>query len=291
MRIWQSTAALLAVLLLAACQPITAPGGTIPPAGGTVPPAQEPSDITGLTGVTWEWQRTQTGDGDTITVAQPSRYTLTFHEDGMVDVQFDCNSGGGSYTVAGDRLTFGAMITTLMGCPEDSQADAFSDGLNSVTRYTLEGDSLTLGLAGGGEMIFHAAGAAAAATPAATEEAAGETGEGALVGVTWQWTETQYGDGSVVAAADPTRYTLTFQPDGSLQAQVDCNRGMGSYTVDGSSLTLGPLATTRMACPEGSQADVFLKDLEAVATFVFDGPNLVLNMKFDSGNIVFAPAE
>lgn len=160
MRHWTWITALLTLVLLAACQPIT------PPAGGTVPPTPEGSATeeptgelpAGLVGVTWEWQSTQTADGSEVTVAEPSRYTLTFREDGNVDVQFDCNSGGGPYTVEGDQLTFGAMITTLMGCPEDSQADVFADGLNTAATCAREGNTLTLGLADGGAMVFRAAG-------------------------------------------------------------------------------------------------------------------------------------
>lgn len=289
MLLWKWAAAALIVMLLAACTAIVPPtGGAVPPDGTVPPESEEPAGAipAGLTGVTWEWQSTQAADGTTEAAADPSRYTLMFNEDGTVSVQFDCNSGGGSYTLEGDKLTFGPMMTTLMGCPEDSQVDAFSEGLNTVASVALDGDSLTLGLSDGGEMLFRAAGAAGEVT-------AGEamTTENPLVGVTWQWTETQFGDGSILTVSDPTRYTLTFQPDGSLQAQVDCNRGMGSYTLDGQSLTIGPLATTRMACPEDSQANDFAKGLEIVATFVFDGPNLVLNMKFDSGNMYFAPAE
>lgn len=286
MRHWRWLAAVLMVMLLAACVPITAPAeGT-----GEAAPEQPAAETSpGLTGVVWQWQSTQAADGTEVAAADPSRYTLTFMEDGSVGAQFDCNSGGGGYTVDGDSMTLGPLITTLMACPEGSQADVFSLGLDQVVSFAVDGETLTLTLADGSTMTF----AAAAAESVATEEPAEEevAVENPLVGTTWQWTETVYGDESMVTAADPARYTLTFEPDGSLVAQVDCNRGMGSYTLDGESLRIGPLATTRMACPEGSQADLFLRDLERTATFVFDGPELVLNMKFDSGNMYFSPAE
>src|SRR5690606_3244370 len=77
--------------------------------------------------------------------------------------------------------------------------------------------------------------------------------ENELTGTTWQWLETAYSNDSLVTSRDPSRYTLTFNVDGTLTAQVNCNRGSGTYTVDGASLTLGPLATTRMGCPADSQ--------------------------------------
>lgn len=290
MRHWKWLAAALMILLLAACVPITAPAEGTGEAAPEQPAAETSS---GLTGVVWQWQGTLAADGTETTAADPSRYTLTFTEgDSSVSAQFDCNNGGGFYSVDGDSMTLGPLITTLMACPEESQADVFSLGLDQVVSFAVDGETLTLTLADGSTMTF-AAVTEGEAEAAATEEPAEEesAAENPLVGTTWQWTETVYGDESMVTAADPARYTLTFAPDGSLTAQVDCNSGMGSYTLDGQSLLIGPLATTRMACPEGSQADLFLQNLEAVATFVFDGPELVLNMKFDSGNMYFSPAE
>jgi heat shock protein HslJ len=112
-----------------------------------------------------------------------------------------------------------------------------------------------------------------------------------LVGTTWQWAGTAYSDGSVVTVADPSRYTLTFNNDGTLSAQVDCNGGSGTYTLDGASLTLGPLVTTRMGCPADSQGGVFAKDLEAVASYMIEDGNLHLSLAMDSGIMEFAPAQ
>jgi hypothetical protein len=33
-----------------------------------------------------------------------------------------------------------------------------------------------------------------------------------------------------------------------------------------------------------------MKDLNAVVTYVFDGENLVLNMRFDTGNLILQPS-
>ena len=70
---------------------------------------------------------------------------------------------------------------------------------------------------------------------------------------------------------------------------MDCNRGTGTYTVDGPRLTIEPGATTLIACGPGSQDRVFLQDLRNVATYVMDGPNLILNLKVDGGNMIFNP--
>ncbi len=115
--------------------------------------------------------------------------------------------------------------------------------------------------------------------------------ENELTGTTWQWIETAYSNDSLVTSSDPSRYTLTFQADGTLTAQVDCNRGSGTYTVDGASLTVGPLATTRMGCPEDSQDATFAQDLAAVGSYVIEDGRLFLALVMDGGIMEFAPAE
>lgn len=43
--------------------------------------------------------------------------------------------------------------------------------------------------------------------------------------------------------------TLAFDEQGRVAGRAGCNRYMGSYTLDGSALQIGPLALTRMLCP------------------------------------------
>jgi heat shock protein HslJ len=105
----------------------------------------------------------------------------------------------------------------------------------------------------------------------------------------WAWQRTEYGDGSTVAPSNPNNYTVTFRTDGRAVFLADCNTGSASYTIDGASLTFGPAAVSLVACPPGSLDTVFLRDLSQVATFVFDGDQLVLNLRLDSGNMVFSP--
>jgi len=42
---------------------------------------------------------------------------------------------------------------------------------------------------------------------------------------------------------------VQFRSDGKLGGYSGCNRFTGTYTHDDDTLTMGPLATTRMACP------------------------------------------
>ena len=106
----------------------------------------------------------------------------------------------------------------------------------------------------------------------------------------WLWVRTQYSDDSVVQSRNPNQYTLAFMDDGRVAIRADCNTGSATYTTDGTGgLTIQPGIMTLAACPPGSQDTVFLRDLMQTATYVFDGPQLVLNMRLDSGNMYFSP--
>lgn len=113
--------------------------------------------------------------------------------------------------------------------------------------------------------------------------------EGGIVGVTWEWVESLYSDDSGITVTVPSSYTLTLLPDGSVTLRVDCNLGGGTYTLDGSLLTLDVAVLTRVACPEGTLSEVFMRDLSAAATYVMDGEDLVINLFADAGNMHFRP--
>jgi para-nitrobenzyl esterase len=110
-------------------------------------------------------------------------------------------------------------------------------------------------------------------------------GEGPAGGP-WHWV------GSVTTAEridspDPARYTIEFASDTLLAAQIDCNRGSGSYHRDGGSIRIGPLATTRMMCPPGSKDTVFAQHLDASRAWSMQGDTLVLDLVDDSGKMRF----
>lgn len=89
--------------------------------------------------------------------------------------------------------------------------------------------------------------------------------------------------------ATPERYTVQFDADGRLAVRADCNTGFGSYRLDGSCLSLGPVALTRALCPPDSLDQQVLSQLAAVRGVRRDGERLVLLLEFDSGSMVFAP--
>jgi heat shock protein HslJ len=97
---------------------------------------------------------------------------------------------------------------------------------------------------------------------------------GGLIGGTWQMTRATHGSDAPVVPKDPPRYTVQFGEDGTLTLLADCNRGRGSYTADPPTLHVGPAAITRMMCPPGSLDSIFLRNLNAAATFDIDDGEL-----------------
>lgn len=99
---------------------------------------------------------------------------------------------------------------------------------------------------------------------------------GELEGRTWVVTELVV-DGTAVAPVEGTVITATFE-DGAISGIASCNNYFGSYTVDGDSLTFGPLGSTLMFC-EGlvqDQETAYLTLLSQVDAYTVDGDTLTL---------------
>jgi len=60
--------------------------------------------------------------------------------------------------------------------------------------------------------------------------AGGNTESEKITGVKWTWQKTQYNNDQTSIPADPSRYTITFKTDGTINIQADCNRGGGTYS-------------------------------------------------------------
>jgi heat shock protein HslJ len=67
---------------------------------------------------------------------------------------------------------------------------------------------------------------------------------------------------------DKRHARLVFEPDGRLGGHTSCNVLSASYSLAGDQLKIGPVVTTRMACPElqREQEDRVLTALEWAAT-------------------------
>ncbi len=111
----------------------------------------------------------------------------------------------------------------------------------------------------------------------------------ALRNKTWQWIATDT-PSEHIEVPNPERYTIQFSDDGKLQAQFDCNRGGGTYQIDGGKLTFGPLLSTRVGCPPNSLDSQFMEDLQEVESFSVRDGQLFLELAAEAGAMRFRPA-
>jgi heat shock protein HslJ len=93
-----------------------------------------------------------------------------------------------------------------------------------------------------------------------------------FVGVPWQLSS-----GLDVDRWEVTPPSATFA-EGTVGGSTGCNRFTASYTVDGDSLRIGAVASTRMACrpPADAVERVYLAALARVAGWRSDDAELVL---------------
>jgi len=110
------------------------------------------------------------------------------------------------------------------------------------------------------------------------------------VGVVWQLERIQMMDDTEKRPDDPSRYTLELLADGAAAVRADCNRGRGSYRLDGPELSFGPLATTRAMCPPESLSDAYLQQLAIAASWMIVDGRLAIATAMDSSILYFAPA-
>ena len=132
---------------------------------------------------------------------------------------------------------------------------------------------------------------AACAHDAATPTQAPATGtEPPLTGTVWTWTGSLFNDGKRWTPSDPGVYHIEFTPQGTVAVRADCNRAAGTYTKEAERLaiTLGP--STLAACPPGSLGSEYVRQLGMVTSHLFHEGKLVLEFKFDSGTMTFAPS-
>src|SRR5262249_35167247 len=94
------------------------------------------------------------------------------------------------------------------------------------------------------------------------------------------WTARGYnnGKGGFTTPLTNTQLTIQFGADGRVSGSSGCNTFMGPYQTSGASLTIGPLATTRMACEQSimDQEQAYLAALSATKSYQIAGPTLTL---------------
>jgi heat shock protein HslJ len=200
-----------------------------------------------------------------------SGISAQFTSDGKFSGSAGCNQYNGTYTVTGSSITFPSPIaTTMMMCeqPLMDQEAAYLKALGEAKTFKVQGDQLTLTDANNSNLAVY---------KAQSQD---------LSGTSWESTGYNNGKQAVTGPLQGTTLTADFGKDGTVSGNSGCNTFSGGYKVNGNQITIGPLASTMMACndPTGimDQEAQYLAALQSAATYQIEGNVLQLRTKDDA---------
>jgi len=226
---------------------------------------QPPAAVSALLqGTLWKLDTYHNSSGEQAAVLPDTEITLEL-QDGQVGGSAGCNHYFAAYQLAGDQLTLGPVASTEMACSQDidMQEVQYLGALAQVVSYRISGEQLQLLNQAGSTLLTFSV-----LNPAP------------LTGTAWQVEGFNNGQGGFVSLLAGTELTALFA-DGLVAGMAGCNQYNASYTVDGTQITFGPAATTRMFCaePQGvmEQESAFLAALTSAVRFEIKGDVLTLS--------------
>ena len=101
------------------------------------------ADETPFIGVEWRLASI-TAASPRLVVPDAARYTVRFDADGRVAVRSDCNSCGGSYTLAPDSLAVTPLACTRVYCGDTSLDPTYPQLLEAAREWEVSGGRLIL---------------------------------------------------------------------------------------------------------------------------------------------------
>jgi heat shock protein HslJ len=227
-----------------------------------------------------EWRLAAYAGTDGAPVAVPDGVMATaVFADGVVAGSTGCNRYHAPYRLVGSSIEIGPAAMTMMACePERTAVErGFTAALAGVAGWARAGDDLEL-LDAGGRVALR------------FEAARGP----ALVGTEWVAIGINNGRGGVAGALAGVEVTATFDDDGRVTGSGGCNRFFGPYALEGAALSIGPMASTRMACLEpegvGEQEVAYLAALGRVASWSIREGRLELRAADGALQVDFRPA-
>jgi heat shock protein HslJ len=221
-----------------------------------------PLSAAGLSGTSWQLVGIQNADDTLVHPGDPAKYTLEFDADGSLVARLNCNRGRGTWKSASPgQIEFGVMAVTSAACLPPSLDTRMAKDLAAMHSYTIETGHLHLNLSTGGFYEF------------APQSPAG------LPNTSWQLSQIRDANGVSLHPDDPTKFTVEFDADGSVVAQLDCNRGHGTWkSTSPGRIELAPMAVTRMMCLHPALADRMAKDWSSVQSYAIEEGHLRLTL-------------
>lgn len=253
---------LMAGLLLSACAPAA---------------SATPAPLEKLIGT--EWRLTSFSvQGKPMTIDPRWVVTLVLMDQGNLSGKSACNQFGGKYTLNENQLKTGELASTLMACLDEGVMElegAYLNALHEGGTLKREGDKLTLTSADGKTVLEFAE--SRVTLPGSKWKLAGLADD---MGAT------------LLMSADAI--TLNFGADDEISGNGGCNNYHGTYKLDGSALTIGPVGSTKMACADDAlneQEVKYFKSLESVAAYEYREGQLILLDGAGKRLATFMPAE
>jgi heat shock protein HslJ len=225
--------------------------------------SSEPRATTGLPLESTSWGLTSYADDTGTQVDVPDDVTVSaVFDQGTVSGTSGCNRFSAPYETEGSSLTIGAAASTLIACsePQASVEAAVLLALADTASYATDASTLTLLDGEDALLVFEVV------QPVS------------LTGTGWTATGINNGQQAVTSLVAGTTVTATFTEDGTVSGTAGCNRFTGDYLVDGESVQIGPLATTRKACEADvmTQESAFIAAMQNATTVAIDGSALEL---------------
>jgi heat shock protein HslJ len=180
---------------------------------------------------------------------------------GSISGSDGCNFYGGGLVYAGNGLidvVSPGLTQTEAGCRTEDllpQAELVTGVLRDASWYQIDGDRLTIGDTSDNQLVF------------------GPQADVLLIGSSWSvpmlYTELPGGEVEGDALVEGTEITLTFTEDGRVRGTSGCNTYEGTYTLDGTSITVASITFTLKACAPDilKQETTYLDTLQNVTTW------------------------
>ena len=93
----------------------------------------------------------------------------------------------------------------------------------------------------------------------------------------WKLDSLARADAPEATISDPSLFTMALADDKTLQVRSDCNRASGGYTASGSTISIGPLASTKAYCASAPIDSDYLALLGGESTVSISGSTLQLS--------------
>lgn len=173
-----------------------------------------------------------------------------------------CNHIGGTYRIDGNRLVFDGAGMTEMGCDPErhAQDDWLVEFLGSRPTVRLVVNDLFL---------------ESGSTVVRLLDREVAEPDLNIVGPTWTVESIITGD-AVASVPDGLAATLVFKADGTVEVNPGCNRGSGTWKLEGGGIRISEIGLTKMACDGPAGA------LEASVLRVLDAGTLVASIDASS---------